>query len=259
MSDVLFELERKKKVYFASDFHLGIPDAKGSIERERLIVRWLTQVSEDAQAICLLGDIFDFWFEYKEVVPKGSLRLLGKLAELSDRGIKIILFAGNHDLWINDYFVNEIGALVYHDPLSLRIGNHEFHIAHGDGLGPGDRKYKFYKRIFTNPVCRWAFRWLHPDVGVALAKRWSRGSRLSQEKEALTFFGDQEWLIMYSREVEQKKHHDYYIYGHRHISGTYALGHESMYVNLGEWVNGSSYAVYDGKQLILDKLPLNEN
>lgn len=251
MNTSLSELEKNKKVYFASDFHLGVPDYHQSLQREKRIIQWLNDVSKDAQAIFLLGDIFDFWFEYQQVVPKGFVRLLGKLAELTDQGIEIILFSGNHDLWLKDYLVNEIDVKIYHGPQHYQIGTHSFYLAHGDGLGPGDRKFKFFKAVFKNPFCQWLFRWLHPDLGVVLAKFWSRDSRMAQEHEALEFYGDEEWLIIHSNEIEKSTHHDYYVYGHRHIAGIHKIDNQATYVNLGEWVYNSPYAVYDGETLTL--------
>ena len=253
MNTSLSELEKNKKVYFASDFHLGIPNHEQSLLREKLIVAWLDEVSKDAQTIFLVGDIFDFWFEYKQVIPKGFVRLLGKLAELADRGIEVIIFSGNHDLWLKNYLVEEIGIQICHEPQSYQIGSHAFYIAHGDGLGPGDRKFKLFKSIFKNPICQWLFRWLHPDIGVALAKRWSNGSRLAQLDEPLTFHGEKEWLIIHSNQVERTNHHDYYVYGHRHIAGIHELDDKATYVNLGEWVTGGNYGVYDGNELQLKK------
>ncbi|SMD33198.1 UDP-2,3-diacylglucosamine hydrolase [Reichenbachiella faecimaris] len=251
MNNSLSELEKNKKVYFASDFHLGVPNHQQSRQREKIIVQWLDSISKDAKAVFLLGDVFDFWFEYKHVVPKGYVRLLGKLAELVDLGIEIILFSGNHDLWLKTYLIDEIGIKIFHEPQTYQIRSHSFYLAHGDGLGPGDKKFKFFKRIFSNPVCQWLFKWLHPDIGVALAKQWSSGSRLAQERESLEFYGDKEWLIIHSNQLEKEQHHDYYIYGHRHISGMHALNNDSTYVNLGEWVFGSSYGVYDGEDFRL--------
>lgn len=251
MHTFLSELHTNKKIYFASDFHLGVPDHQQSLARERRIVAWLEEVSKDAQAIFLLGDVFDFWFEYKQVVPKGHVRLLGKLAELADSGIEIILFSGNHDLWLKDYLAQEIGLQVFHEPQQYQLGSHTFYLAHGDGLGPGDKKFKFFKSIFKNPFCQWLFRWLHPDLGVGLAKHWSKGSRMAQEHEALEFYGDKEWLIIHSQAIEKSTHHDYYIYGHRHIPGVHQIEDDATYVNLGEWVYGSQYGEYDGQKFKL--------
>jgi UDP-2,3-diacylglucosamine hydrolase len=249
MNQDFSKLESNRKIYFASDFHLGVPTVLESKSRELKIVRWLDMAAIDAQAIFLVGDLFDFWFEYQQTVPKGYTRFLGKLAELSDRGIQIVVFSGNHDLWMQDYLKEEIGAVLYHNPQDFKIGEHEFYVAHGDGLGPGDRKYKFFKKVFANHLCQWLFQWLHPNLGVALAKYWSGHSRSAQEHEELVFYGEKERLIQYSRDIEQTTHYDFYIYGHRHIVSDYALSNNSRYINLGEWVYGSSYAVFDGKEL----------
>lgn len=251
MNTFLLQPGENQSVYFASDFHLGVPDHAQSLDREKRIVEWLDQIAENAHALILLGDVFDFWFEYKHVVPKGYIRLLGKLAELSDRGLKIILFTGNHDLWLKDYLVKEIGLTLSNGPMSMEIGDKKFYLAHGDGLGPGDKKFKFYKKIFTNPLCQWLFRWLHPDLGIALAKWWSNGSRESQLGDVLSFQGDNEWLIVHSRQVHLADPHDYYIYGHRHLAGVHQLDSGSIYVNLGEWMNGNSFAEYNGSELKL--------
>lgn len=247
----LSELAKNKKVYFASDFHLGVPNHQQSLLREKLIIEWLDEISNDAQAIFLVGDVFDFWFEYKQVIPKGFVRLLGKLAQLVDRGIEVTIFSGNHDLWLKNYLIDEVGVVIHHSPQALQIGSHSFYIAHGDGLGPGDRKFKFFKSVFKNPFCQWMFRWLHPDIGVALAKRWSNGSRLAQMQAPMNFHGEKEWLILHSNQIETTKHHDYYIYGHRHIAGVHGLNNGATYINLGEWMTGSSYGVYDGSDFQL--------
>ena len=241
-----------KKVFFASDFHLGVPDHKSSIERERKIIRWLETIEKEAHTIFLLGDIFDFWFEYRHAVPKGYIRLLGKLAQLRDTGVSIIFFTGNHDMWMFDYFEKELNIPVYRNPQVLICGNDKFLIGHGDGLGPGDKTYKILKRIFSSPVCQWFFGWLHPNIGIAIANRWSRGSRISNNKKQEKFRGeDREFLLIYCREVEKREHHDYYVFGHRHLPLDIRINDSSRYVNLGEWVNFTSYACYDGNNLEL--------
>ena len=168
------ELPKNKKIYFASDNHLGLPHLEASRVREKHFVSWLEEVRKDAAAIYLLGDLFDFWFEYKTVVPKGFVRVLGKLAELSDSGIPITFFTGNHDLWMRDYFQKELNVTVYRQPITLTIGTTRFLIGHGDGLGPGDKGYKLMKKLFTNPFSQWLFRWLHPDLGVRLGQYLSK-------------------------------------------------------------------------------------
>jgi UDP-2,3-diacylglucosamine hydrolase len=242
-------LPEGKRVYFASDFHLGAPNATASRQRERRIVQWLNEVSEDAAHIFLVGDIFDFWFEYKEVIPKGYTRLLGKLAELRDKGIGISVFIGNHDMWMNGYFEEELDIPVYYEPQTYNIGGQQFYIGHGDGLGPGDHGYKLLKKVFRNPVCRWLFSLIHPSWGIALANYFSRKSRSATGMELEQFLGEEnEWLAIYSKEILQQTHFDYFIYGHRHLPMDLQVGPNSHYINLGDWLNYFSYAVFDGER-----------
>lgn len=237
----------QKKIYFASDQHLGAPTSDKSKEREKKLVRWLDQVKVDAEAIFLLGDLFDFWFEYKTVVPKGFVRVLGKLAEIKDSGIPIYFFVGNHDLWMNDYFEKELGIPVYYEPKEFTFSGSTFLIGHGDGLGPGDNGYKRMKKVFTNAVCKWLFRWLHPDLGVRLAQYFSVKSKLISGEEDVLYLGEEkENLIQYSKQVLTKKHYDYFVFGHRHLPMTLALEKNSEYVNLGDWISYFTYGVFDG-------------
>lgn len=245
---------KNKKIYFASDFHLGVPDYKSSLARERKIVSWLDSIKHDAHTIYLLGDLFDFWFEYKYTIPKGYVRLLGKLAELRDNGIPIVIFTGNHDLWMRDYFPNELDIPVFNDPQQLVVGDHKFLIGHGDGLGPGDKTYKLLKKyFFTNRLAQWSFAWLHPNVGMRLANAWSKHSRIANvKKDEQKFYGEQgEFLWIYCKEIEKVEHHDYYIFGHRHLPLDLKVGETSRYINLGEWVNYTTYASYDGTNVEL--------
>jgi UDP-2,3-diacylglucosamine hydrolase len=243
-----------KRVYFASDFHLGAPNAVASRERERLIVRWLDGIAQDAHHIFLVGDIFDFWFEYKEVIPKGYIRLLGKLAELADRGVGITVFIGNHDMWMNGYFEEELNIPVFFEPQTYTINGRKFYVGHGDGLGPGDHGYKFLKKVFRNPVCRWLFSLLHPSWGIALANYFSRKSRAATGMELEKFLGEEnEWLAIYSKEILQQEHFDYFIFGHRHLPLDLSIGANSRYINLGDWLNYFTYAVFDGQRTELVK------
>ena len=252
MVELNLSLPAGKRFYFASDFHLGVPDASTSLAREKKIVRWLDSVSSDAGAIFLPGDLFDFWFEYHRSIPKGFTRFLGKLAELSDKGIPVHLFTGNHDLWMFGYLKDEIGASIHHNPILLQTAHHRILIGHGDGLGPGDRFYKVLKKVFTSAVAQFLFRWLHPDIGIALAHRWSRHSRISNMNKEEKFNGEErEFLLAWCRETEQRSHHDYYIFGHRHLPLNLEVGAGSRYINLGEWVHFSPYAVYDGNSIDL--------
>ena len=241
-----------KKIFFASDFHLGVDGRLSSAEREKQIVRWLDSIRDEAAALYLVGDIFDFWFEYRTVVPKGHLRLLGKLAEWRDAGIPIYFFTGNHDMWMFQYFEEELGIPVHRAPIFLELGGKTFLVGHGDGLGPGDHSYKFIKRVFANPLAQWLFRWIHPDLGMALANFWSRRSRASHS-DAATFLGpEKEWLAIYANEQLDTRPADYYVFGHRHLPIDYTLKNgKSRYINLGDWVYHCSYAVYDGNNLQL--------
>ncbi|GAB3715507.1 UDP-2,3-diacylglucosamine diphosphatase [Spirosoma flavus] len=246
-------LKPGQKAYFASDFHLGTPTPEQSRTREQAVVNWLDGVRADAAVIFLVGDVFDFWFEYKRSIPKGFIRLQGKLAELTDAGLPIILFTGNHDMWMNDYFTQEMGIPVYREPRRYDIGNKRFLIGHGDGLGPGDFVYKRLKTLFESGLARQLFRWVHPDVGIRLAHAWSRRSRITNQKKGEEEFKgeDREWLWQYCREIEATTHHDYYVFGHRHLPLDLAVTEHSRYVNLGEWVSAKTYGVFDGEILKL--------
>ena len=236
-----------KKTYFASDFHLGAPARLSSEERERQLVGWMDQIRGDAEALYLVGDLFDFWFEYRTVVPKGFLRFQAKLTEWRSAGIPIYFFTGNHDMWMFRYFEEELGIPVYREPIVREIGGKTFYIGHGDGLGPGDKAYKLLKRVFANPVAQWLFRWLHPDIGMWVANSWSRRSRESP-RDTRSFFGpEKEWLIAYSNAKLDTQPADFYIFGHRHLPIDYTLKNgTSRYINLGDWTHFNSYAAYDG-------------
>ncbi len=247
-----------KFIYFASDFHLGVPSRESSLKREKKIVRWLDMIKKDAHSIYLVGDIFDFWFEYKYAIPKGFIRLQGKLAEITDAGIPVIFFTGNHDMWMFDYFTKEFGIPIYRKEQLLEVGSQKLLIGHGDGLGPGDRSYKFLKRIFRNRLCQWLFARLHPNFGISIANYWSKSSRISNIKKGEDDFkGEKEFLIQYCRSMEQKEHHNYYVFGHRHLPLEIEIGDTSKYINLGEWVNYSTYGKYDGQDFKL--LTFEEN
>jgi UDP-2,3-diacylglucosamine hydrolase len=247
-------LQTGKKIYFASDFHLGVPSYEKSLAREKLIVKWLDEIKQDAQEIYLMGDLFDFWFEYKHAAPKGFIRILGKIAELTDSGIPVTVFTGNHDMWMLDYLPKEIGVTIYREPIEKEYNGKKFYLGHGDGLGPGDKGYKFIKKVFANKFCQWLFARIHPNFGIGMANYWSRKSRLSNGPEDEKFTGEEnEWLVVYAKEVLQKKHVDYFIFGHRHLPLDIKLKENSRYINLGEWVNYNTYAVFDGNTLELKK------
>lgn len=243
-----------KKIYFASDNHLGAPTREASRPREEKFVAWLEQVRHDAAIIFLLGDLFDFWFEYKTVIPKGFTRTLGKLAELSDSGIQIHYFVGNHDLWMNGYFEEELNIPVYHKPKEFTFNDKRFFIGHGDGLGPGDTGYKRMKKLFTNPVAKWFFRWLHPDWGVKLAQYMSVKNKLISGEEDIKFLGEEnEWLVQYCKRKLSDQHRDYFVFGHRHLPLDIDLGSGSRYVNLGDWITHFTFAEFEGTDLNLKR------
>lgn len=245
------DLPEGKKIYFASDFHLGIPDNATSLEREKRLCRWMDEIKEDAERLYLVGDLFDTWFEYRNVIPKGFTRFFGKLAELSDKGIRIETFTGNHDLWMRGYFEEELNIPVHHEPVQITVNNKKFFIAHGDGLGPGDHGYKLLKKILRHPLAQWLYRRIHPDTGVGMAGWFSRlGPKHIVEEDP--FRGEEgEWLVQFCLQQLQTTYFDYFIFGHRHIAIEYPLPKGSLYVNLGDWINYNSYAVFDGSNLKL--------
>ncbi|NKI26572.1 UDP-2,3-diacylglucosamine diphosphatase [Arenibacter sp. 6A1] len=243
-----------KNIYFASDQHLGAPTMEASMVREKKFVAWLDDVKKDAAAIFLLGDLFDFWFEYKTVVPQGFTRTLGKLAEITDSGIPVYFFVGNHDLWMNGYLEKELNITVFHKPQEFRFNNTSFFIGHGDGLGPHDIGYKRMKKVFTNPFFQWLFRWLHPDLGVKLGQYLSVKNKMISGDEDIKFLGeDKEWLVQYCKRKLEKQHYDYFVFGHRHLPLEIDLNGKSTYTNLGDWISYYTYGVFAEGRLSLKK------
>lgn len=253
------QLPPGKKIYFASDQHLGVPSYEKSLEREKHFVNWLDRVKKDAHEIFIVGDLFDFWFEYKHAVPKGFVRVLGKLAEISDSGIAIHIFTGNHDMWIFDYLPKEIGAKLYRKPIERVWNKRKFYIGHGDGLGPGDYGYKFIKKVFANPFLQWCFARLHPNFGIGLANYFSRASRAKTGESDAEFLGeDKEWLAIYSKEVLENQHFDYFVFGHRHLPLDLQLSKNSKYINLGDWIQYFTYGEFDGSEMKLKTFPFSK-
>lgn len=247
-------IPENKKIYFLSDFHLGAPDYERSLLREKKILRFLNSIQSAASEVFIVGDMFDFWYEYKKVVPKYFVRLLGKLGEFSDAGIKIHFFIGNHDMWMNGYFEKELNITTYLEPQRFEYNNKKFLIGHGDGLGPGDRGYKFLKKIFRNKYCNWLFGQLHPTWGIGLANYFSRKSREKTGDANAVWLGEEnEWLVIYCKEILQKEKIDYFVFGHRHYPADIQLTHQSRYINLGDWITNFTYAEFDGDNMILKK------
>ena len=244
----------KNKIYFVSDCHFGIPDRQSSLVREKKFIEWLDMVKADASEIYLLGDLFDFWFEYKTVIPKGYTRLLGKLAELTDSGIKIHLFTGNHDMWMFRYFPQELGIEITRKPVVKEINGLKIMIGHGDGLGPGDYGYKFIKKLFASKICQWLYARLHPNFAIGLALFFSRRSRLALGENDLIYKGeDGERLILYAKEKIKKEHYDLFVFGHRHLPIDLKIAENTRYVNLGDWLVHFSYAVLDGQNFTIKR------
>lgn len=249
----------EKKIYFASDFHLGVPNHEVSLKREKLLVKWLDEISKDAEAIYLVGDIFDFWFEYKHAIPKGFVRLQGKIAELTDSGIPVHFFTGNHDMWMFGYHEKELGVTLHHEPIILKAQGKKIFVGHGDGLGPGDNGYKFIKKVFANKFFQWCFARLHPNFGIGIANFSSRKSRAATGNTDEVYLGEEkEWLVHYSKDLLKSEHFDYFIFGHRHLPLNIKVGENSRYINLGDWLKYNTFGVLEGGEINLKTYPSND-
>jgi UDP-2,3-diacylglucosamine hydrolase len=244
-----------KNIYFASDLHLGVPNAAASLDRERRFVAWLDHIAPTAEEIFIVGDLFDFWFEYKRAVPRGFTRVLGTLGRLTDQGIPVHFFTGNHDMWVFDYLPAETGVVVHRAPVERTWNNKRFYIGHGDGLGPGDHGYKVLKKVFENPVAQWLFHRLHPNLGIWLAGRSSQTSRAYTGGQDAVFKGkEDEWLYAYCQDILREKPMDYFIFGHRHLPLDLSIDGQARYINLGDWIRYDTFAVFNGQELTLRSL-----
>jgi len=243
-----------KRIYFASDVHLGFPDPLHNHEKEKIFVNWLNQIKQDASMIFLLGDIFDFWFEYRKVAPRGFVRVLGTLAELCDSGIPVHFFTGNHDIWVFDYLPQETGMIIHRGPFETEINGKKFFMAHGDDMMGKDLRYQLLKKFFHNSLAQWLFAKIHPDLSFRIASRWSKDSRLSRGKK-LEFLGEnKEDQIIFAKELLKEKHIDYFVFGHRHLSLEFKLSPQSKLFMLGDWFDDITYGVFDGNDFSLKKL-----
>ena len=245
--------QQGKKIFFASDAHLGLPIKGQVVEREKRFVKWLDEIKDQAGCIFLLGDIFDYWYEYKKVVPRGFTRLLGKISEITDRGIPVHFFTGNHDIWVFDYLPQETGIILHKEAYITELLGKKFFLAHGDGLGPGDKNYKLLKKIFTSRMLQWLFSRLHPNFSIWFAHKWSRNSRKVQGTPDPYLGDDKEWLVLFAKEMLKKEHFDYFIFGHRHIPLHIPLNEKAEFMYLGDWISHFTYAVFDGEKLELKK------
>ncbi len=253
-------LPKGKKIYFASDFHLGVPNEASSNKREKLICTWLKSIKSDCFELYLVGDVFDFWFEYKEAIPKGFVRIQAAIADFTDSGIPVYYFTGNHDMWVFNYFEKELGVKMFRAPIEKIYNDKIFYIGHGDGLGPGDYGYKFIKKVFANKLCQWAFARLHPNFGLGLGNFWSRKSRHATGTSDEIYHGDdKEFLVVYCNEVLKNKYYDYFIFGHRHLVLDIELNNKkSRYFNLGDWIKYNSYGVFDGDNFKIETYHLEQ-
>ena len=250
-------------IYFASDQHFGIPTREASAQREALFIKWLEQIRGDAEALYLMGDLFDFWFEYKTVVQKGYVRLLGKLAEITDAGIPVYFFRGNHDIWAFDYLEKETGMKLFRKPTIEVLKGKRFYLAHGDGLGKGDNGHKFIKKIFESRFNQWWYRWIHPDIGNRLAWFWSGKNRFSSNKKNIKHLAKEgisideanvkNRLANYCKEILKTEKVDYFVFGHYHQPIEYELTSESKLYTVGDWMDYFSYGVFDGEKFELKR------
>jgi UDP-2,3-diacylglucosamine hydrolase len=251
-------LKERKNIYFASDFHLGLPAGSDPLEREKRIVKWLNAITPEAAEIYLLGDIFDFWWEYKLVVPKGFTRFLGTISKITDSGIPVHFFTGNHDMWIGNYLVEECGVIIHKSPHFVTFNDKIFYLAHGEGLGTKDVLYKILLSIFRNRPLQVLYSAIHPTIGVGIGHKWSLNSRLGKGI-SLEFMGEEkEDLIRHSKNILESNRVDYFLYGHRHLAMTFKLEQGAEIFFLGDWFKKGFYAEWDGVELRL-KTPANQS
>jgi len=245
-----------KKIYFASDAHFGLDLKESPIESERRFVRWLDSIKHETAALYLLGDMFDYWFEYKSVVPKGYTRFLGKLAEFTDAGIPVYIFTGNHDIWMFDYLPKETGVTVITEPIEVELYGKRFYLAHGDGLGDPSRVFLLMRWFFRNKFCQFLYKILHPRLTVPFGYAWSKHNRKKKiDRETAKYMGeDKEYLVQFAKEYLKNHNVDYFIFGHRHVMLDLMLPDRKQVVMLGDWIDNFSFAVFDGKELFLDQL-----
>ncbi len=246
------QLSPNKKIYFISDCHFGVPSKEKSLQREKFFIDWLEEVKADAQEIYIMGDLFEFWYEYKTVIQKGYVRLFGKLAEITDAGIQLYFFRGNHDVWAFDYLADEFNIKIYPDTLIKELNGKKFFLGHGDGLGKGDNGYKFIKKVFRNKINQWLFRWLHPDIGTRMGLFWSNRSRIAHENHGIEKVNEAgiERLSGFCNEtLKQEADIDYFIFGHIHKPAIVELNGNAQYFSIGDWIKYYSYLEFDGEKL----------
>lgn len=253
-----------KSIFFTSDHHFGVPSRAESLERERLFVQWLENIAPRLEALYIMGDLFDFWFEYKRVIPKGYALLMGALARITEAGIPVHYYRGNHDIWAFNYFEQELGFVMHRQPEIVYLKGKKFFLAHGDGLGPGDRGYKFLKKVFENPVNQFLFRQIHPDLGIRLALFWSGQSRYAnvereKKEKAEGKYENSEWLLkealpVYARSIlNENPDIDYFVFGHWHLPVELRLSPTCTYYNVGDWLWHFSWLEFNGNEILRGK------
>lgn len=245
-----------KNIYFLSDTHLGSRAIRSGRMHERRIVNFLNSIKHKASTIYLLGDIFDFWYEYKTVVPKGYTRFLGKISELTDLGVEVHFFIGNHDIWCKDYLTEECGVIMHYQPLTVEIHGKEFYLAHGDGLGDPNKKFKLLRSMFHSPILQKLFSNIHPRWSMELGLSWAKHSREKHEQQGIPVYmgEDKEHLVSYSKEyLGSHPNINFFVYGHRHIMLDLMLSKSSRVLIIGDWIHNFSYAVFDGEHLFLEE------
>ncbi len=266
-----------KNIYFISDAHLGSLALKHNRTQERRLVNFLDQIKDKAEAVYMLGDMFDFWFEYKSVVPRGFTRFLGKLSELTDNGVEVHFFTGNHDMWTLDYLSSECGVIIHREPTTIELNGKVFYLAHGDGLDYRDRNWKtrlLFAFFHSKTMRKLASLW-HPDIFIPFGRNWAKHSRMKRIKsdvpqfdgevknlvgyesfdfEEAPYMGeDKEGLVLYAKHYLQSHPTiNYFLFGHRHIDLDLMLNKDSRLVILGEWMSLFTYAEWDGEHLSVE-------
>jgi UDP-2,3-diacylglucosamine hydrolase len=246
-------LSEKGLIYFVSDVHLGAPALKNNRERELLFANWLDDIKDNVAELYLMGDIFDYWYEYKKVAPRGFTRILGRIADLTDNGIPVHFFTGNHDIWVFDYLPEETGVILHREPVVAEIKGKKFFLAHGDGLDASDKGYLFLKKVFTNKPMQWLFSRLHPNFAFSVAHKWSATSRLSKTDYQEDFMANQDGMYKFAAGFLENTPVDYFVMGHRHRMTMEKMKGNATFILLGDWISRFSYGVFDGEKFELKK------
>lgn len=245
------ELLPGKQLFFASDFHLGLGSRSESLAREMRVVEWLREIAPKAGAIFLMGDLFDYWYEFRKVVPAGFVRFLGTIAQITDQGIPVYFFPGNHDLWAFRYLEEEVGMHIIRQGIFTHLYGVPFYLGHGDGLGVAEKRYRLMKACFSNPTLQWLFSKIHPDWNLALGQTWSKHSRLAKGVYTPFLGREKEFQITFAEKSLQSQYSRFFVMGHRHLPMDVHLANDSRLIGLGEWIHACTYAIFDGQEMTL--------